>query len=99
MMTILDGRIEKNMRYPVEETAAKHERIVKEASRLFRERGFENVGCCPESSISCPYGRGNFRNRAQQCCAPTRRAHPGRKNSAYGAASVADEEVIPRESN
>jgi TetR/AcrR family transcriptional regulator, transcriptional repressor for nem operon len=31
------------MRYPAEETAAKHERIVKEASRLFRERGFENV--------------------------------------------------------
>jgi TetR/AcrR family transcriptional regulator, transcriptional repressor for nem operon len=34
---------EKIMRYPVAETAAKHERIVKEASRLFRERGFENV--------------------------------------------------------
>jgi TetR/AcrR family transcriptional regulator, transcriptional repressor for nem operon len=34
---------EKVMRYPVEETAAKHERIVQEASRLFRERGFENV--------------------------------------------------------
>ncbi len=31
------------MRYPVEETAAKHKRIVQEASRLFRERGFENV--------------------------------------------------------
>ncbi|MBV8114277.1 MAG: TetR/AcrR family transcriptional regulator [Silvibacterium sp.] len=31
------------MRYPAEETAAKHERIVREASRLFRERGFENV--------------------------------------------------------
>ena len=31
------------MRYPAEETAVKHERIVKEASRLFRERGFENV--------------------------------------------------------
>ena len=31
------------MRYPAKETAAKHERIVKEASRLFRERGFENV--------------------------------------------------------
>ena len=31
------------MRYPVEETAARHARIVKEASRLFRERGFENV--------------------------------------------------------
>jgi TetR/AcrR family transcriptional repressor of nem operon len=35
--------VAKNMRYPAEETAAKHERIVKEASRLFRERGFENV--------------------------------------------------------
>src|SRR5215472_9752677 len=34
---------EKVMRYPVEETVAKHERIVQEASRLFRERGFENV--------------------------------------------------------
>ena len=31
------------MRYPVAETAAKHERIVQEASHLFRERGFENV--------------------------------------------------------
>jgi TetR/AcrR family transcriptional repressor of nem operon len=31
------------MRYPTKETAAKHEQIVKEASRLFRERGFENV--------------------------------------------------------
>ena len=31
------------MRYPVEETAAKHKRIVREASRLLRERGFENV--------------------------------------------------------
>jgi len=31
------------MRYPAKETAAKHERIVKEAARLFRERGFENV--------------------------------------------------------
>jgi TetR/AcrR family transcriptional repressor of nem operon len=31
------------MRYPAEETAAKHNRIVKEASRLFCEWGFENV--------------------------------------------------------
>jgi len=31
------------MRYPAEETARKHDRIIKEASRLFRERGFENV--------------------------------------------------------
>jgi TetR/AcrR family transcriptional regulator, transcriptional repressor for nem operon len=31
------------MRYSAEETAAKHDRIVKEASRLFRERGFEDV--------------------------------------------------------
>lgn len=43
MMIILDGGFTKNMRYPPKETAAKHERIVKEASRLFRERGFENV--------------------------------------------------------
>jgi TetR/AcrR family transcriptional regulator, transcriptional repressor for nem operon len=42
-MTIIDGGCTKIMRYPVEETAAKHERIVKEASRLFRERGFDNV--------------------------------------------------------
>jgi TetR/AcrR family transcriptional repressor of nem operon len=34
---------EKTMRYPAKETAVKHERIVKEASRLFRERGFENL--------------------------------------------------------
>src|SRR5215471_7001382 len=43
MMIVIDGGFEKIMRYPAEETAAKHERIVKEASRLFRERGFENV--------------------------------------------------------
>jgi TetR/AcrR family transcriptional repressor of nem operon len=43
MMTIIDGGCRKLMRYPAEETAAKHGRIVKEASRLFRERGFENV--------------------------------------------------------
>src|ERR1700751_3228225 len=43
VMIIIEGGCKKHMRYPVEETAAKHERIVKEASRLFRERGFENV--------------------------------------------------------
>jgi TetR/AcrR family transcriptional repressor of nem operon len=42
MMSIIDGGFRK-MRYPAQETAAKHDRIVKEASRLFRERGFENV--------------------------------------------------------
>src|SRR5579859_4760017 len=42
MMAIIDRGFAK-MRYPAKETAAKHERIVKEASRLFRERGFENV--------------------------------------------------------
>jgi TetR/AcrR family transcriptional regulator, transcriptional repressor for nem operon len=31
------------VRYPAKETAARHEPIVKEASRLFRERGFGNV--------------------------------------------------------
>jgi TetR/AcrR family transcriptional regulator, transcriptional repressor for nem operon len=35
--------VAEKMRYPAEETAAKHERIVKEASRLFRERGFDDV--------------------------------------------------------
>jgi TetR/AcrR family transcriptional regulator, transcriptional repressor for nem operon len=35
--------MQEKMRYPAEETAARHERIVKEASRLFREKGFENV--------------------------------------------------------
>src|SRR5215471_12389561 len=43
VMIVINGGCRKTMRYPVEETAAKHERIVKEASRLFRERGFENV--------------------------------------------------------
>ncbi|ADV81397.1 TetR/AcrR family transcriptional regulator [Terriglobus saanensis] len=31
------------MRYPVKETEEKHQRIVREASRLFRERGFKDV--------------------------------------------------------
>ncbi|RXH57485.1 TetR/AcrR family transcriptional regulator [Granulicella sibirica] len=31
------------MRYPLEETAEKHERIVRVASELFRERGFDDV--------------------------------------------------------
>jgi TetR/AcrR family transcriptional repressor of nem operon len=35
--------LEKKMRYPAAETAAKHERILEEASRLFRERGFSGV--------------------------------------------------------
>jgi TetR/AcrR family transcriptional repressor of nem operon len=34
----------KNMRYPPTETAEKHEKILKEAARLFRERGFGGVG-------------------------------------------------------
>jgi TetR/AcrR family transcriptional repressor of nem operon len=42
MMSIINRGFRK-MRYPAEETSAKHDRIVKEASRLFRERGFENV--------------------------------------------------------
>jgi TetR/AcrR family transcriptional regulator, transcriptional repressor for nem operon len=31
------------MRYPAEETAEKHQRILEQASRLFRERGFSGV--------------------------------------------------------
>lgn len=34
---------ERTMRYPAAETAEKHERILEEASRLFRERGFSGV--------------------------------------------------------
>ena len=32
------------MRYPASQTAKKHERILKEAARLFRERGFDGAG-------------------------------------------------------
>ena len=32
------------MRYPASETAEKHERILNEAAKLFRERGFAGVG-------------------------------------------------------
>jgi TetR/AcrR family transcriptional repressor of nem operon len=32
------------MRYPASETAKKHEKILKEAARLFRERGFDGAG-------------------------------------------------------
>ena len=35
---------DKNMRYPAAETAEKHTRILNEASRLFRQRGFTGVG-------------------------------------------------------
>jgi TetR/AcrR family transcriptional regulator, transcriptional repressor for nem operon len=31
------------MRYPAEETAEKHQRILREASQMFRERGFQDV--------------------------------------------------------
>ena len=41
-MIIIDGGCRK-IRRRAKETAAQHERIVKEASRLFRERGFENA--------------------------------------------------------
>jgi TetR/AcrR family transcriptional repressor of nem operon len=32
------------MRYPARETAEKHEKILAEAARLFRERGFGGAG-------------------------------------------------------
>jgi AcrR family transcriptional regulator len=40
-ITIHRWRMQKS--YPAKQTAVRHERIVKEASRLFRERGFEKV--------------------------------------------------------
>jgi hypothetical protein len=42
MLVMIDGGCRKNA-LSTKETAVGHERIVKEASRLFRERGFENV--------------------------------------------------------
>jgi len=33
-----------NMRYPASETAKKHDKILKQAARLFRERGFDGAG-------------------------------------------------------
>ena len=32
------------MRYPAHQTAEKHEKILKEAAKLFRERGFDGAG-------------------------------------------------------
>ena len=32
------------MRYPASQTAEKHERILREAARMFRERGFDGAG-------------------------------------------------------
>jgi TetR/AcrR family transcriptional regulator, transcriptional repressor for nem operon len=43
LTTIIDRGCRKVLRCPTKQTAVKHERIVKEASRLFRERVFENV--------------------------------------------------------
>jgi TetR/AcrR family transcriptional repressor of nem operon len=45
MMTVMlkCKLLEVILRYPAEQTAARHERILREASRLFRERGFGGV--------------------------------------------------------
>src|ERR1700735_2187223 len=46
MTTIMNNvkfGLEERMRYPAAETAEKHDRILNEASRLFRERGFTRV--------------------------------------------------------
>lgn len=37
-------RVNNGMRYPAEETAERHERILEAASRLVRERGFDGIG-------------------------------------------------------
>jgi TetR/AcrR family transcriptional regulator, transcriptional repressor for nem operon len=49
------------MRYPAVETEEKHARILKEASRLFRERGFANVSV-HELMSSTGLTRGPFYN-------------------------------------
>jgi len=58
------------MRYPAKETAAKHDRIVKEASRLFRERGFENVTVgevMKAAGLTSGALYGNFKNKDDLC--------------------------------
>jgi TetR/AcrR family transcriptional regulator, transcriptional repressor for nem operon len=49
------------MRFPAEETAARHERILKEASRLFREHGLNGVSI-PEIMKAAQLTHGPFYN-------------------------------------
>jgi TetR/AcrR family transcriptional repressor of nem operon len=49
------------MRYPAEETAARHQRILREASRLFRERGIGGVSL-PEIMKAAELTHGPFYN-------------------------------------
>jgi TetR/AcrR family transcriptional repressor of nem operon len=49
------------MRYPAEETAARHQRILQEASRLFREHGIDRVSL-PEVMKAAQLTHGPFYN-------------------------------------
>jgi TetR/AcrR family transcriptional regulator, transcriptional repressor for nem operon len=55
------GKVRK-MRYPASQTAEKHEKILKEAARLFRERGFDGAGVA-ESSAASSTGQKNLSSR------------------------------------
>lgn len=49
------------MRYPAAETAAKHQRVIEEASRLFRNNGFDGVSI-PEIMKAAGLTHGSFYN-------------------------------------
>ncbi len=55
------ARASTKLRYPAAETAAKHQRVLEEASRLFRDKGFDGVSI-PELMKAAGLTHGSFYN-------------------------------------